>query len=172
MTVSDADFKAVLGRFPTGVTVVTTCDGERPAGLTVNAFASISLDPPLVMVSIDRRSHLHDIVWRAGFFAANILGAHQQATSRRFAGQTTDRNERFHQTAWHIGRTGAPLLDEAIGWVECRVVQVYPAGDHSIFLGQVEALGSGPGDPLLYYRAGYGAFTADSDAGVIPGRRE
>ena len=172
MTVSDAEFKAVLGRFPTGVTVVTTCDGERPAGLTVNAFASISLDPPLVMASIDRRSHLHDLVARAGFFAANILGAHQQETSRRFAGQTTDRYERFRQTAWHVGRTGAPLLAEAIAWVECRVVQMYPAGDHTIFLGQVEALGSGPGEPLLYYRAGYGAFIADSNAGAIPGRRE
>ncbi|HEX8731494.1 MAG TPA: flavin reductase family protein [Ktedonobacterales bacterium] len=172
MTVSDAEFKAVLGRFPTGVTVVTTCDGERPAGLTVNAFASISLDPPLVMVSIDRRSHLHDIVARVGFFAANILGAHQQETSRRFAGQTTDRNERFRMTAWRRGHTGAPLLVEAIGWVECRVAAIYPAGDHSIFLGQVEALGAGPGDPLVYYRAGYGAFTAESDASVIPARRE
>lgn len=172
MTVSDAEFRAVLGRFPTGVTVVTTCDGERPAGLTVNAFASISLNPPLVMVSIDRRSHLHAIMERAGFFAANILGAHQQETSRRFAGQTTDRFERFRQTAWRTGHTGAPLLAEAIAWVECRVYATYPAGDHTIFLGQVEALGSGPGDPLLYYRAGYGAFSTERDAGVAPAHRE
>ncbi len=172
MTVSDAEFKSVMGRFATGVTVVTTCDGERPAGVTVNAFASVSLDPPLVMVSIDKRSHLHDLVARAGFFAANILGAHQQEISRRFAGQTGDRNERFRQTSYHEGVTGAPILDESIAHVECRVVAVYPGGDHSIFLGQVEGLGAAAGDPLVYYRARYGAFDVDVDAGVVPGRRE
>lgn len=172
MPMSDAEFKSVLGRFPTGVTVVTTCDGARPAGLTVNAFASISLDPLLIMVSIDKRSHLHDIVVQAGFFAVNILGAHQQETSRRFAGLTGDRNDRFRETAFHAGRTGAPILDEAIGWVECRVYQAYPAGDHTIFLGEVEALGANDGEPLVYYRASYGDFTVDANAGVIPGRRE
>ena len=172
MTVSEMEFKSVMGRFPTGVTVVTTCDGDRPAGLTVNAFASISLNPPLVMVSIDRRSHLHDLVQRAGFFAANILAADQQELSRRFAGQTSDRNDRFHQTPYHVGATGAPILDGAIAHVECRVYAVYPAGDHTIFLGQVEALGASAGEPLVYYRARYGSFTADADAGVAPGRRE
>jgi flavin reductase (DIM6/NTAB) family NADH-FMN oxidoreductase RutF len=172
MTVSDVEFKSVMGRFPTGVTVVTTCDDDQPAGLTVNAFASISLDPPLVMVSIDKRSHLHDLVKRAGFFAANILGADQQELSRRFAGQTGDRNDRFHQTAYHTGKTGAPILDDAIAHVECRIVEAYPAGDHTIFLGQVEALGASAGEPLVYHRARYGSFAVDVDAGVIPGRRE
>lgn len=172
MTVSDMEFKSVMGRFPTGVTVVTSCDGEQPAGLTVNAFASISLDPPLVMVSIDKRSHLHDIVAHAGVFAANVLGADQQEISRRFAGQTGDRNDRFRQTPYHAGHTGAPLLDVAIAHVECRVVAHYPAGDHTIFLGQVESLGASAGEPLVYYRARYGSFSADVDAGVIPGRRE
>lgn len=172
MTISDADFKSVLGRFPTGVTVVTTCDGERPAGVTVNAFASVSLNPPLVMVSVDKRSHLHDLIARAGFFAANILGAHQQDVSRRFAGQTGDRNERFRLTPYHQGVTGAPILDDAIAHVECRVVAIYPGGDHSLFLGQVEGLGARAGDPLIYYRARYGALDLDRDAEVIPGRRE
>lgn len=172
MTVSDAEFKAVLGRFPTGVTVVTTCDGERPAGVTVNAFASVSLDPPLVLVCIDRRSHLHDMVTRSGFFAANILGAHQQEVSRRFAGQMGDRNERFRLTPYHEGVTGAPILEGTIAHVECRVSAVYPGGDHSIFLGEVIALGAVPGEPLIYYRARYGALDLDADAGMIPGRRE
>lgn len=172
MTLSDMEFKSVMGRFPTGVTVVTTCDGDRPAGLTVNAFASISLDPPLVMVSIDKRSHLHDLVVQAGFFAANILGTDQQELSRRFAGQTGDRNDRFRQTPFHAGKTGAPILDAAIAHVECRIVAVYPAGDHTILLGQVEALGASAGDPLVYYRASYGSFAADVNSGMIPGRRE
>jgi flavin reductase (DIM6/NTAB) family NADH-FMN oxidoreductase RutF len=178
MTVSDAEFKSVLGRFPTGVTVVTTCDGERPAGVTVNAFASVSLRPPLVMVCIDKRSHLHDLVAQSGFFVANILGAHQQELSRRFAGQTGDRNERFRQTPYHLGVTGAPVLDGVLAHVECRVLAIYPGGDHSIFLGQVEAMGATAGEPLAYYRARYGALDMldlldmDADAGVAPGRRE
>ncbi len=172
MTVSDAEFKAVLGRFPTGVTVVTTCDGEHPAGVTVNAFASVSLDPPLVMVCIDKRSHLHDLVARSGIFVANILGAHQQELSRRFAGQSGDRNDRFHLTPFHSGVTGAPILDGVIAYVECRVMGIYPGGDHSIFLGQVVGLGGAAGEPLAYYRAHYGALDMGVDAGVVPGRRE
>ncbi len=170
MTVSDAEFKAVLGRFPTGVTVVTSCDGERPVGVTVNAFASVSLDPPLALVCIDRRSHLHDVVVRAGYFAANILGAEQAEESRRFAGQSGDRNERFRQTPFHSGTTGAPILDAAIAHVECRVVAVYPGGDHSIFLGEVVALGASAGEPLIYYRARYGSLhPLDGGAGDING---
>lgn len=174
MTVSEAEFKSALSRFATGVTVLTTCDGDQPAGLTVNAFASISLHPPLVMVSIDTRSHLHDLTQRTGYFAVNILGAHQHDVSRRFAGQTADRDHRFAGTTYHAGLTGAPLLDEAIAHVECRLVAVYPGGDHSIFLGSVEAVDSLPGDPMIYYRSRYGAFEADADvdAGVAPGRRE
>ena len=91
MSVSDVEFRAVLGRFPTGVTVVTTCEGKAPVGVTVIAFASISLDPPLVMVSIDKRSHLHVAIPQAAYFAASILTAEQQDLSRRFAGQTGDR---------------------------------------------------------------------------------
>lgn len=172
MSVSDVDFRAVMGRFPTGVTVVTTCDGARPAGLTVNAFASISLDPLLVMVSIDKRSHLHDIVAQTGFFAVNILGAHQQETSRRFAGQTNDRNDRFRETPYHAGSTGAPILDEAIAWVECRVHAKHHAGDHTIFLGEVVSLNAVEGAPLVYYRTRYGDFVAEADTGAVPGRRE
>jgi flavin reductase (DIM6/NTAB) family NADH-FMN oxidoreductase RutF len=172
MIISVAEFRAVLGRFPTGVTVVTTCDGERPAGVTVNAFASVSLDPPLVMVCIDKRSHLHDLVARSGIFAANILGAHQQDLSRRFAGQSGDRNDRFHLTSYHQEVTGAPILDGVIAHVECRVTAIYPGGDHSIFLGQVVGLGACAGEPLAYYRARYGALDMDVDAGVVPGRRE
>jgi flavin reductase (DIM6/NTAB) family NADH-FMN oxidoreductase RutF len=172
MTVSEAEFRTALSRFATGVTVLTTCDGERPAGVTVNAFTSVSLNPPLVMVCIDKRSHLHDIVARAGFYAVNVLGAHQQATSRRFAGQTADRAERFRATPYHHGATGAPLLDEAIAHIECRLVAIYPGGDHDIYLGQVEAVNVGAGDPLLYYHSRYGSFELDVDASVAPGSRE
>lgn len=172
MTVSEAEFKSALGRFATGVTVLTTCDGDRPSGVTVNAFASVSLNPPLVMVCIDKRSHMHDLVQRTGFFAVNVLGAHQQEVSRRFAGQTGDRDHRFALTTFHSGVTGAPVLESSIAHVECRLVAVYPGGDHSIFLGSVESVGAVPGDPLLYYHSQYGEIDLDVDAGVAPGQRE
>jgi 3-hydroxy-9,10-secoandrosta-1,3,5(10)-triene-9,17-dione monooxygenase reductase component len=166
MTVSDSEFRAALGRFPTGVTVVATCEGKSPIGLTVNAFASISLDPPLVMVSIDRRSHLHDAIPRAGYFAASILTVEQQELSRRFAGQTAHRSDRFYSVSWRTESTGAPVLNGALAWVDCRVEAMYPGGDHSIVLGRVEALGFAAGEPLLYYRGRYGHIDLPADAAL------
>jgi flavin reductase (DIM6/NTAB) family NADH-FMN oxidoreductase RutF len=163
MTVSDAEFKAVLGRFATGVTVVATCEGKTPIGLTVNAFASISLNPPLVMISIDKRSYLHSAIPQAGFFAASILTADQQDLSRRFAGQIGDRDHRFHDVNWRTEATGAPILSEALAWVDCRVEAIYDGGDHTIILGRVEALGAAPGDPLIYYRARYNRLEIPAD---------
>lgn len=170
MTVSDADFKAVLGRFATGVTVVTTREDQTPLGLTVNAFASISLDPPLVMISIDRHSYLHGAVPRLGFFAVNVLAAEQQELSRRFAGQTGDSSHRFHDLPWRREYTGAPVLEAALAWVDCRVEAMYPAGDHSIILGHVQALGLAPGEPLLYYRGRYGALELPAGSAARKGK--
>lgn len=169
MTVSDADFRAVLGRFATGVTIVTTREGETPLGLTVNAFASISLDPPLVMISIDRHSYLHTAIPQAGYFAASILTADQQELSRRFAGQTGDRADRFHGLALRVAATGAPILSDALAWVDCRVEAIYPGGDHIVVLGRVEALGAQPGAPLLYYRGRYGELETPADAPLRKG---
>lgn len=169
MTVSDAEFRAVLGRFPTGVTVVATCEGKTPVGLTVNAFASISLDPPLVMISIDRRSHMHDAIPNAGYFAASMLTADQQELSRRFAGQTGNRLDRFRGVSWRTESTGAPILNDALAWVDCRVEAIYPGGDHSIVLGRVEALGFTTGNPLLYYRGRYGRIDLPADITVRQG---
>ncbi len=164
MTVSDTEFRAVLGRFPTGVTVVATCEGQAPVGLTVNAFASISLDPPLVMISIDKHSHLHDAIPQAGFFAVSTLSSEQKELSRRFAGQTGDREDRFRGVSWRTEATGAPILSDALAWVDCRVEAIYAGGDHSIILGRVEALGVASGEPLLYYRGSYGRIELSADA--------
>jgi len=169
MTVSDAEFRAVLGRFPTGVTVVTTCEGTAPVGVTVNAFASISLDPPLVMVSIDKRSHLHIAIPQAAYFAVSILTAEQQDLSRRFAGQTGDRADRFRGVSWRSEATGAPILSDALAWVDCRVEAIYDGGDHSIILGRVVALGASSGDPLLYYRGRYGRIELPADIAAHKG---
>lgn len=164
MTVSDTEFRSTLGRFATGVTVVATLVEGAPVGLTVNAFASVSLDPPLVMISLDRRSRLYSAITRTGFFAASILAADQDELSRRFAGQTADRENRFRDVPWRAEATGAPILDGVVAWVDCRVEAMYPGGDHTVILGRVEALDVYPGEPLLYYRGRYGRL--DMTAGA------
>jgi flavin reductase (DIM6/NTAB) family NADH-FMN oxidoreductase RutF len=151
-------FRKVMGHFVTGVSVVTALDGERPFGITVNALSSVSLQPPLVMVALDRRRFLTPVVRAGGRYAVNILGEDQQALSDCFAGApVTPGREDFCAAAWHPGPTGLPLLDGAIATLECTVVETFSAGDHDLFIGQVDTLGSHGRDamPLLYYRRRY-----------------
>ena len=151
-------FRRVMGHFVTGVTVVTALDGERPFGITVNALSSVSLDPPLVMVALDRRRFLTPIVRTAGRYAVNVLSEEQQALSDCFAGApVSPGREDFCGAAWHPGATGLPLLDGAIATLECTVVQTFSAGDHDLFIGRVDALGNAARHPmpLLYYRRRY-----------------
>lgn len=155
----DSDtFRQVMGHFVTGVTVVTALDGDRPFGITVNALSSVSLDPALVMVALDRRRFLTPIVRAAGRYAVCILSEDQQALSDCFAGAPVEPGrEAFCGAAWHQGATGLPLVDGAIATLECTVVQTFSAGDHDLFIGRVDALGSQVDDPmpLLYYRRRY-----------------
>jgi flavin reductase (DIM6/NTAB) family NADH-FMN oxidoreductase RutF len=155
MAITSQEFRAVLGRFTTGVTVVTTCEGSRRAGITVNAFTSVSLDPPLVLICIERTAYIHDILVRSGIYAVNLLTAAQQHLSECFASRSAERDEEFCGQNSHDAVTGAPILDETLAFVDCRVIDIYPGGDHSIFLGRVEALGGGETSPLLYYRGAY-----------------
>jgi 3-hydroxy-9,10-secoandrosta-1,3,5(10)-triene-9,17-dione monooxygenase reductase component len=151
-------FRRVMGHFVTGVTVVTALDGERPFGITVNALSSVSLDPRLVMVALDRRRFLTPIVQAAGRYAVNVLSEDQQALSDCFAGAPVEPGrDAFCGAAWHRGPTGLPLLDGAIATLECTVVETFSAGDHDLFIGQVDTLGSDPHQPmpLLYYRRRY-----------------
>lgn len=156
MSFSSREFRAVMGRFATGVTVVTTCVGEQRAGITVNAFASLSLDPPLVLIALDRSSALYELVRTSGIFAVNILGASQDDISACFARHSEYRLREFCGVLTHRESTGAPVFNHCLGWVDCRLVDVYPGGDHGIFVGHVEALGVGDEqEPLLYYRGQY-----------------
>lgn len=160
-TTSDIEpdtFRKVMGHFVTGVTVVTAFDGDRPFGITVNALSSISLEPPLVMVALDRRRFLTPIVRGAGRYAVNILSEDQQALSDCFAGApVTPGRDRFCGAAWRPGALGLPLLDGAIASLECTVVETFSAGDHDLFIGRVQTLASDPLHPmpLLYYRRRY-----------------
>lgn len=155
MDVDSVSFKSVMSRFATGVTVATTCQSERRVGITVNAFTSVSLDPPLVLICIERASVVHDLFVESGVFAVNFLASDQEDTSSGFASNSTERYESFCGVASHPVTTGAPVFDRCLAWLDCRVTEVYPGGDHSIFLGRVVALGTGDGLPLLYYRSRY-----------------
>ncbi|MEO8570673.1 MAG: flavin reductase family protein [Chloroflexota bacterium] len=151
-------FRRVMGHFVTGVTVISALDGERPLGITVNALSSVSLDPALVMVALDRRRFLTPVVRAAGRYAVNILSEDQQALSDCFAGApVVPGREAFCGAAWHRGETGLPLIDGAIATLECTVVQTFSAGDHDLFIGRVDALANEEDHPmpLLYYRRRY-----------------
>ena len=157
-TITSDTFRRVMGHFVTGVTVVTALDGERPFGITVNALSSVSLDPPLVMVALDRRRFLTPIVRAAGRYAVCILSEDQQALSDCFAGAAVEPGrEAFCGASWHAGATGLPLLDGAIATLECSVVETFSAGDHDLFIGRVDALANEPAHPmpLLYFRRRY-----------------
>lgn len=152
-----SEFRRVLGHWGTGVAVVATLrpDG-MPVGLTANAVASVSLDPPLVLACVERGSDTHDIIPVAGVFTVSVLAEEQEALARRFA--TLEVAEKFRGVAYREAVTGAPVLDGALAWVDCRLWAAYPGGDHSIFVGEVLAGDAREGAPLVYYRGGYGRY--------------
>lgn len=151
-------FRQVMGRFATGVTVVTTLGDGRPQGITVNALSSVSLEPPLVMVALDRRRRITPFVRAHGRFAVNILAEDQQSLSDCFAGAPVvpDR-ESFCGAAWAPGTDGLPLLVGALASLECTTEDVVGAGDHDLFIGRVDAIATADEDamPLLFYRRRY-----------------
>ncbi|WP_328916107.1 MULTISPECIES: flavin reductase family protein [unclassified Streptomyces] len=149
--------RTVLGRFATGVTVLTA-GREAPRGMTANSFTSVSLDPPLVLVCVARTASAHGMILAEGRFAVSILSAEQAHLARHFADhrRAGGRGE-FDTVDTFGGRvTGAPLISGALAWLECAVAAVYDGGDHSIVLGSVLDLSCGAADePLLYFRGGF-----------------
>ena len=165
MALTPAEFRTALRCFAAGVTVVTTRDREgRPSGMTASAFTSVSLDPPLVLVCVDHTATAHPCFRAHGWFAVNVLRREQEALSRRFAESGGDK---FDGVPYHEGSTGLPLLDGALATLECRVVEAHEAGDHTIFVGAVEAASVTGGRPLVYFHGGYHGVT--SDPGLAPG---
>ena len=153
-------FRAALGSFATGITVVTVCGPKGEwVGLTVNSFNSVSLEPPLVLWSLALSSPNLDAVSQASHYAVNVLAVGQEAVSQRFASKIADK---FAGLDCHVGASGVPLLPGCCAAFECRTVAQYPGGDHIILLGEVERFeSSGTAEPLLYYRGAYRRF-ADS----------
>ncbi len=157
MPIRPEEYTVALRRWASGVTIVTSRAGERPHGMTVSAFASVSLEPPLVLVCADKTSDTHGVIAKAGFFAANILAADQERLSRRFARKGNEAR-RFHGVAWTPAASGAPMLSGSLVSLDCRVVGAHDAGDHVIYVARVEAAQLGEREPLLYFDGGYRAL--------------
>ncbi|WP_327312164.1 flavin reductase family protein [Streptomyces sp. NBC_01235] len=162
---SDIDgrrFRDVLGNFPTSVVAVTTTDAEqRPHGLVVGTFASVSLDPPLVSFLVDSSSTTLRTIRSAGRFCANALAGNQERLSRKIS--TGPARQRFEGTAWTASSLGNPVLDGIVAWVDCTVEQIVEIGDHLLVVGRVRELRvESPKTPLLFFRGGYGDYLSNS----------
>jgi flavin reductase (DIM6/NTAB) family NADH-FMN oxidoreductase RutF len=153
MPVAPDAFRRALCQFAAGVTVVTTRDAKgRPLGLTVTAFSSVSLDPPLVLVCVDHRSEAHVGFRDAGLFGVSILAEGQEDVSRRFAAGGA---AKFKGLELAAGTTGVPLVPGAVAHLECRVKATHDAGDHRIYVGEVLGVDVHPGRPLVYHDRDY-----------------
>ena len=141
-----------MGRFATGVTVVTTRYGEDISGMTANAVMSLSLDPPLILVSVNKSSNIHGYLTQGKCFAVNVLTSEQEDISRRFAAPGP---KDFLGLALTVAETGAPILADALAFVDCRLVEVVSGGDHDMFIGEPVAGDTQEGAPLIFYGGQY-----------------
>jgi len=155
--VDPSQFRQLLGRFATGVTVLTTRDqAGRPVGMTASSVASVSLNPPLVLVSVDQKNDMYPALQAAQRFVLNVLAADQEALSRRFA---EEHPNRFDGVGYQQSKHGIPVLDGVLASIECEKQAEVPGGDHSVFFGIVTGGSVSDRRPLLYYRGGYAGLT-------------
>jgi flavin reductase (DIM6/NTAB) family NADH-FMN oxidoreductase RutF len=154
LSVSQAELKDVYARRATGVAIVTARAGDRIHGMTVSAFTEVSLEPPLVLVCLDRTTNTQRVIAEGGCFAVNILARDQEALARRFACDDAE-DRRFSGIDCETGATGAPLLAGSVASLDCRLEATHEAGDHIVYVGEVVGLHLSDGDPLLFYDRGY-----------------
>lgn len=144
-----------MGSFATGVTIVTTmCEGF-PHGMTANAVTSVSLDPPLMLFCANKKARTHLMIQNSGIFAVNFLPSSMAELCDKFAGMIGAEEERFEGLNYSTARTGAPIIEGNMGWLDCRVIQRYDGGDHSIFLAEVVDGQPGDGKPMVFFRGKY-----------------
>jgi flavin reductase (DIM6/NTAB) family NADH-FMN oxidoreductase RutF len=156
MAVDEQTFRHVMGRFATGVTVLTTGRDGVFHGMTVNAFASTSLRPPLVVVSIDHVALSHDAIAATGLFALSFLSERQRDLSDAFADPESDANRSLDGVEYDLGELGLPLLQGCVAWLECRVGESHVSGDHTLFVADVVSATAGSEDrPLVFYGSDY-----------------
>ena len=151
--------RQIMGRFATGVTVVTTRYDEQISGMTANAVMSLSLDPPLIVVSVDCKSNMHGHLTKGQCYAINVLKRDQADLSRRFAKPGP---KDFSDLKLTVAETGAPIFVDALAYVDCRVVEVVPAGDHDMFIGEPVAGETHDGEPLIFYSGQYAQLETTS----------
>lgn len=159
-----SSLRAMMGRFATGVTVIAARHGPLLSGMTANAIASISLDPPLLMASINRQSETHVAVVGSHSFAVSILSAEQRAIADCFALPTTAAKlQRFCDAPWHEAETGSPILDGAIAYFDCRLSESHEVGTHTVFIGEIVAAGyEEAAEPLLWFGSRYRRIEPES----------
>jgi flavin reductase (DIM6/NTAB) family NADH-FMN oxidoreductase RutF len=152
-------YRRTCAQFATGITVVTVLDSlGHPHGVTVNSFSSVSLDPALVLVSIDLRNAILGHFISSSWFVINILAEHQEHLSRRFSIASENR---FIDVNWRAGTSGTPILEGVLAHLECSVVRTFEAGDHTVLIGEVRGAGYVEGKPLLYFNSGYQSLKDD-----------
>lgn len=157
------EFRRTMGRFATGVTIITTRHGNHLHGMTANAVTSLSLNPMLVLVCVDKTADTHDILLKAGFFAVNILSREQEQLAVALATKKGDSwSHGLDEVAHHVARTGAPIIEGSIAYLDCKTITEHHGGDHTIFIGEVlEARELSDARPLLFYSAKFGDFAPD-----------
>jgi 3-hydroxy-9,10-secoandrosta-1,3,5(10)-triene-9,17-dione monooxygenase reductase component len=160
------DFRTVMGNFPSGVTVITALEGQAPAGFTCQAFTSLSLDPPMISFAVARDSSTRPRVLAAGRFCVNVLAFDQHGLCKRFAARGVDR---FQGVDWWRSPGGSPVLDGVIAWIDCTVEAEYPAGDHTIVLGNVRELAcQRTAAPLVFHRGEFASCFPAAGTGTLP----
>ena len=144
-------FKQAMSQFAAGVTVITTVYQGKPIGITATAFTSLSVEPPLILVNLNKKLFTHQVVSESGIFAVNMLKSTQKELGMRFAGMMPDIEDRFVGVATETAVTSSPLLTDALAWVDCKTWATYDGGDHTIFVGEVVAASvADDGTPLVY----------------------
>jgi flavin reductase (DIM6/NTAB) family NADH-FMN oxidoreductase RutF len=161
MAIDPEMLRTVMRHWTTGVTILTARDGAQAHGMTVNSFTSVSLEPPLVLVCIERVVRTHALVERSRAFALSILCEGQQHVSDRFAGRETENTDRFEGLRTHTAVTGAPILAENMGYLDCVVIAAHEAGTHTIYVAEVVAAKvQDCGGPLVYFNRDYRRLTS------------
>jgi flavin reductase (DIM6/NTAB) family NADH-FMN oxidoreductase RutF len=149
-------FKAAMRHFPTGVTVVTSLREGEPRGVTVSAFSSVSVDPPLVLICINREARSYLVISESKVFCVNILAGDQQHLAERFASKI--RENQFEGVPYDVDATGAAIIRGTVAYLDCEVAEEHHAGSHSVFIGRVLSCASRPGSPLGYYNGAFHDF--------------
>ncbi|NWJ45025.1 MAG: flavin reductase [Chloroflexi bacterium] len=158
MSFTSIDFRRTMGHFATGINVVTTVLDGTYYGITVNAFCSVSLEPPQALICIDKTTYTHEVLKKSKVFAVSMLSGEQQYLSERFAQHDSTGGKTFDDLNLRALETGSPVFEKALAYLDCKIVAEYEGGDHTIFLGEVLALGYSEAQnpaPLLYYCSEY-----------------